>query len=64
MAKVRARRAWAIVCSHNIIHLDKIMASRGEAWGMLSDAFLPSMSVRALKALGYRCIRVTIKPVT
>lgn len=63
----KARKAWAIVDWHGNIQLDKVMATRAEAWGLLSDErqneIDKTFSWKAqLEAMGYKCVRVSIGP--
>lgn len=58
--RIRGRKAWAVVGRFGDIHLDKIMASKAEAWGLLTDE--SSKDEADLKANGYRCVRVLVRP--
>lgn len=59
---VRARKAWAIIDRRGFIHLDKIMASKPEAWGLIAEEM--SMSIADCKSNGYDCRRVEIRAST
>lgn len=61
----RRVRAYAIVGSAGNLHLDKVMASKDEAWGLLADEMHNThypcrYDTAALKRLGYRCKPITI----
>ena len=61
-AKTRVRKAWAIVDWRGHIQLDKVMASKGEAWGLLMDD--ESMDEQDLKKNGWYCVRIELRPLS
>jgi hypothetical protein len=61
------RKAWAIRDRRGTIHLDKICASKPEAWGLLADDLAggrprgDAPTNEEMKASGYECVRVEIR---
>lgn len=63
-AKIKPLKAWAIVDPDGDIHLDKVMVSRAEAWGLLAEeeSTYEDVKPKELEKWGYRCVRVNISP--
>jgi hypothetical protein len=62
----RERKAWAIFGPRREWpHLDKVMASPAECWGLLGDELHDATGTRLLvvdmSRLGYSCRRVTLR---
>lgn len=56
-------KAFAIVFNGHY-HIDKLVPSRREAWGLLMDEidepYSRKLTVPVLQRLGYRCVPVTV----